>query len=232
MLQFLYNPTYQLIINPKLKYIHLTINEQGKLIVKSPTENKHQIEQLLQKKQAWIAKAQKRFTKKKGKLPSFQSNHEELYYLGKPYPLRLQKVPSNKDTNLVTFEYIPKEGFTLTYNEVNPTEFIRQIEQFYKHKAKETITPLVEEQAKIMSLYPTAISFRKTKRQWGSCSAKNRLSFNTGLIKLPLDVIQYVIVHELTHIKHKHHQKAFWNEVERYSPNYKELEQQLKEYLT
>ncbi len=107
-----------------------------------------------------------------------------------------------------------------------------QIENFYKHKAEEIIIPMVEEQAQIMSLYPTAISFRKTKRQWGSCSSKNRLSFNTGLIKLPLDVIQYVIVHELAHIKHKHHQKSFWKEVERYSPNYKKLEQKLKEYLT
>ena len=232
MLHTLFQPSYQLVINPKLKYIHLTINEKGELIVKAPRNSKQQIEQLLFKKKAWIEKAQKRFTQKKGKLPSFKNSENELYYLGKSHPIEMIPIPSNNTTNRVSFEYIPKEGFTLKYNEPNPTEFLNQIEKFYKHKAKEIITPLVEQQAKIMSLYPTAISFRKTKRQWGSCSSKNRLSFNTGLSKLPLDVIQYVIIHELAHIKHKHHQKAFWQEVERYSPKYKKLEQQLKEYLT
>ena len=232
MLHTLFQPNYKLIINPKLKYTHLTINEQGELVVKASSNNRYQIEQLLFKKKEWIEKAQKRFMQKKGKLPSFESTKNELYYLGKSYPIEMIHIPSNNSNNLVSFEYLPKEGFSIKYNELNATEFLNQIEKFYKHKAKEIITPLVHEQAKVMSLYPTAISFRKTKRQWGSCSAKNRLSFNTGLIKLPLDVIQYVIIHELTHIKHKHHQKAFWEEVEHYSPNYKKLEQQLKDYLT
>ncbi len=232
MLQNLFTPNYQLIINPKLKYIHLTINEQGEVIVKSPTNSRYQIEKLLQRKSEWIEKAQKRFMQKKGKLPSFKNSENELYYLGNNYPIEMIYVPSNTSTNRVSFEYIPQKAFTIKYNELNTTEFLNQIERFYKYKVKEIITPLVEQQAELMSLYPTAISFRKTKRQWGSCSSKNRLSFNTGLIKLPLDVIQYVIIHELTHIKHKHHQKAFWQEVEYYSPNYKKLEQQLKEYIT
>lgn len=229
MLQNFFTPNYKLIINPRLKYIHLNINEQGELIVKAPSNSKIQIEQLLHKKQDWIEKAQKKFTQKKGKTLTFENNNEELYYLGTPYPLTLL---DDKFIKLVSIEYIPKEEFKLSYNKFNTTEFLMQIENFYKHKAEEIIIPMVEEQAQIMSLYPTAISFRKTKRQWGSCSSKNRLSFNTGLIKLPLDVIQYVIVHELAHIKHKHHQKSFWKEVERYSPNYKKLEQKLKEYLT
>jgi len=223
----LFQPNYKLVINPKLKYIHLTINEEGELVVKAPSNSKHQIENLLHKKKAWIEKAQKRFTQKKGKLPTFENSKNELYFLGKAYPLELTQVSTKK----VSLEQT-HNNFQIMYNEIDPTEFHKQIDKFYKQKAKEIIVPLVEKQAKVMSLYPTAISFRKTKRQWGSCSSKNRLSFNTGLIKLPLDVIQYVIIHELTHIKHKHHQKAFWQEVEHYSPNYKELELQLKEYLT
>ena len=232
MIHSLFAPSYKLIINPKLKYIHLTINEQGELIVKSPSKNRNQIAQLLHKKRAWIEKAEKKFTQKKGKLPTFENKTNELYYLGKAYALTLSHTPSDKSTNLVSFNYVPNVGFKIEYNEPNTTEFLNQIEKFYKYKAKEIISPLVEQQAQIMKLYPTAISFRKTKRQWGSCSSKNSLSFNTGLIKLPLDVIQYVIIHELAHIKHKHHQKAFWKEVERYAPNYKALEQKLKEYLT
>ena len=232
MFHSLFTPNYTLIINPKLKYIHLHINEQGELVVKAPNNSKNQIEQLLHKKSDWIKKAKKKFSQKKGKMPSFEKNNEKLYYLGTPYPFNLSRSTSNSSKKVLSFKYVPEKSFNLEYSEHNPQAFLGQIEDFYKHQAKIIITPLVEQQAKKMSLYPAAISFRKTKRQWGSCSSKNRLSFNTQLIKLPLDVIQYVIVHELAHIKHKHHQKAFWKEVEDYSPNYKELEQQLKEYLT
>jgi hypothetical protein len=229
MLHTLFQPDYTLIINPRLKYIHLTINRKGELIVKAPRNSQHQISQLLHTKKDWIEKAQRKFMQKKGKLPTFKTSENELYYLGDAYPLQLSQQSNIKSTHL---EYSHDFKFNLCYKEFNLEEFYKQIDKFYKEKAKELIPPLVEKQAKIMSLYPTAINFRKTKRQWGSCSAKNRLSFHIGLIKLPLDVIQYVIIHELSHIKHKHHQKAFWQEVERYSPHYKKLEHQLKEYLT
>ena len=51
------------------------------------------------------------------------------------------------------------------------------------------------------------------------------------MMKLPLDVIQYIIVHELAHIEHKHHQKKFWELVALYMPEYKEYQQELKNYL-
>ena len=83
-----------------------------------------------------------------------------------------------------------------------------------------------------MALVPTNIRFRKTKRQWGSCSGKNVLSFNTMLMKLPLSVIQYIIVHELAHIKHKHHQKSFWKLVEEHLPDYRQRVAELHTYTT
>ena len=83
-----------------------------------------------------------------------------------------------------------------------------------------------------MGVVPNKLSFRKTKRQWGSCSAKNDLSFNTMMMKLPQDVIQYIIVHELAHITHKHHQKTFWECVEAYLPEYKTQVKELKNYTT
>ena len=86
--------------------------------------------------------------------------------------------------------------------------------------------------AENINLSPAYILFRKTKRQWGSCSAKNVLSFNTMIMKLPPDVIEYIIVHELSHIKHRHHQKAFWQLIERYLPDYKRRVQELMTYTT
>jgi len=81
-----------------------------------------------------------------------------------------------------------------------------------------------------MNLIPSKITFRKTKRRWGSCSAKDELSFTSSLIQLPLACIEYIIVHELSHIKHKHHQKAFWLHVERFMPEFRKYEKMLKSY--
>jgi len=83
-----------------------------------------------------------------------------------------------------------------------------------------------------MSLSPTDVRFRKTKRQWGSCSGKNVLSFNTMMMKLPHDVIEYIVIHELAHIRHKHHQKDFWQLVEQHLPDYKKKVKELKKYTT
>ena len=101
---------------------------------------------------------------------------------------------------------------------------------FYKQKTAEIVLILVEKWAHTMNLNPTKITFRKTKRRWGSCSAKDELSFTSSLVQLPLECIEYIIVHELSHIKHKHHQKSFWLHVEKFMPHYRELERVLKDY--
>ena len=102
--------------------------------------------------------------------------------------------------------------------------------EFYKQKTTEIVPALVEKWALKMDLNPIKITFRKTKRRWGSCSSKNELSFTSSLVQLPLQCIEYIIVHELSHIKHKHHKKAFWLHVEIFMPHFKELESVLKDY--
>ncbi len=73
------------------------------------------------------------------------------------------------------------------------------------------------------------IYIKKLKTRWGSCDSKMNLTFNLKLMNLDWDLIDYVILHELTHTKHMHHQKAFWNELTRISPNAKILRSKLKE---
>lgn len=101
---------------------------------------------------------------------------------------------------------------------------------FYKEKSQEIIPPMVKKWEEIMNLKSSGIRFRKAKRRWGSCSATNELSFNSSLVQLPIHCIEYIIVHELSHIKHKHHQKKFWLHVEKFLPHYKECERTIKDY--
>lgn len=101
---------------------------------------------------------------------------------------------------------------------------------FYKEKTIPLVTRLVEEWSFIMRVKPTKISFRKAKKRWGSCSHTNELSFNLSLAQLPLECITYIVIHELSHIEHKHHQKAFWDCVREFMPEYKQCEKILKNY--
>lgn len=219
-------PQYNHIVNPKLKHIYLSFDDEGNLTIKSPKVSQQQIEQLLLKKSSWIEKSRQRLQKKKGKTTNFDSI-TELYYKGKAYPLTLQTY-EKKRTKL----HFDGEQFTLFYAAYDTSVFQTHIDRFYKKEIEAYLPPIVSKWSDKMSLYPTDIRFRKTKRQWGSCSGKNVLSFNTMIMKLPEDVIQYIIVHELAHITHKNHQKKFWDLVGKYLPNYKVQIAELKNYST
>ena len=108
---------------------------------------------------------------------------------------------------------------------------ITNIDKFYRTTIEEIIPPLIEKYSKLMNLYPTSIKYRKNKRTWGSCNYKNGLNFNTQLCKFPIEIAEYVVVHELAHIKHKNHSRKFWDLVEVYCPNYKQRESLFKSLL-
>jgi len=98
----------------------------------------------------------------------------------------------------------------------------------YKQKTPKIVLPLVEKYSKLMSLYPSKVAFRFNKTRWGSCSYKNSIVFNYYLAKLPVELIEYVVVHELSHIKHKHHQKPFWDEVAKVMPDFQKRRKLLR----
>jgi hypothetical protein len=151
---------------------------------------------------------------------------DTMYYLGEPSLLKF--VSSDRKPRL---ELEENREIKLYGQEQDHQAFSKLANKFYLQKSHKHIVPEVEKWSKIMNLYPRAIKFRKTKRQWGSCSGLNHISFNTMLMKLPPNVIEYVIIHELAHIKHKHHKKDFWALVENYCPNHKTIRKQLKEYV-
>ncbi|WP_164967738.1 M48 family metallopeptidase [Halarcobacter bivalviorum] len=107
----------------------------------------------------------------------------------------------------------------------------KALDLYYKEEAKKIIPELVDKFAKKMNLFPTSIKYRKNKRTWGSCNYRNGLNFNILLIQFPLEVIEYVVIHELAHIKHKNHSKSFWKLVEKYCQDYKQREKLLKSFL-
>lgn len=107
----------------------------------------------------------------------------------------------------------------------------KNLDEYYKVKSKELIPKIVDTYSNKMNLFPTSIKFRKNKNTWGSCNYKNGLNFNTLLLKYPIEIVEYVVIHELAHIKHKNHSKRFWNLVEVYCPDYKKRMKLFKTFL-
>ncbi|MDE7261293.1 MAG: M48 family metallopeptidase [Oscillospiraceae bacterium] len=99
----------------------------------------------------------------------------------------------------------------------------------YIRRAKAELPPKVEKYSAVMGLYPTGITITGAERRFGSCSGKNRICFSWRLMRYPEEAIDYVVVHELAHIRHKDHSKAFYACVEQVLPDWRERRKLLRE---
>ena len=114
-------------------------------------------------------------------------------------------------------------------NEAAEEKFTREEIEALADKALSVIPPKVKAFAQKMGVSYGGITIRNQLTRWGSCSSKNNLNFNCLLMLVPEEVLDYVLIHELCHLKEMNHSKKFWAEVEKYMPNYKEPEKWLKE---
>lgn len=89
-------------------------------------------------------------------------------------------------------------------------------------KAINLISPKVDHYMIQLGVFPSGVKIKTMRSRWGSCSSNGNISFNCLLALCPDDVIEYVVIHELCHMKHMNHSKEFWALVEKYCPQYKE----------
>lgn len=99
---------------------------------------------------------------------------------------------------------------------------------YTKEKFKEIVEKNANELVKQTGLVPNKITIKKIKYAWGSCSNKKNITINLELIKYSEQAIRYVILHEFCHIKYMNHSKDFWNLVEKYMPDYKQVKKKFK----
>ena len=92
-------------------------------------------------------------------------------------------------------------------------------------QARPAFSNAVAERALEMGVSPNRVIVRDQKRCWGSCSSKRTISLNWRLIMAPEEILDYIIIHELAHLRHVDHSRRFWTLVERHCPDYPECEQ-------
>lgn len=104
-----------------------------------------------------------------------------------------------------------------------------QKENEYKNAAKKILPEKTTHFAELMDVKPTSIKITSAQKRFGSCSSKNGICYSWRLLAYPEKAIDYVVVHELAHIKHKNHSKEFYLFIEKFLPDYKERVKLLKE---
>lgn len=148
-------------------------------------------------------------------------------YLGKKY---YAEVITNNEIERAAVDFTHSK-FIITVNtkENTPEAIKTALELFYKEKVKEKVTPRIKKLSKQIGLVYTSISFRKLGKRWGSCTGNNSIIVNPKVIQLPFTLIDYLILHELSHIKIKNHSKAFWAELAKHCSQWKELDEQINQ---
>ena len=104
----------------------------------------------------------------------------------------------------------------------------KHIEKYFKQQAEDIIPVKVATYSQLTSLTPVSIKIRQYRSRWGSCNSRGELSFNYLLMMLPIDVINYVVVHELCHLLEHNHSKEYWRHVSNNFQSYKECRNWLK----
>lgn len=97
-----------------------------------------------------------------------------------------------------------------------------------KALAEEIIPKRVKYYSSLMCLVPESVKITSAKKRFGSCSGRNSLCFSFYLLSYPMEAVDYVVVHELAHIRHHNHGREFYALVEKYMPDYKQRERLLK----
>ena len=199
------------------KTMTLSVEQRGTVVIRAPLRTvKKEADHFFEQNRRWIARkrAEKREIERLSRPKSFTPG-EEFFFMGKPYRLRLKS--RNGTSNPLTWS---SDGFVLLREHSRQARdlFVR----WYKRKAEAKITQRVRFFSQQLGLYPKAVRVTSATSQWGSCSADNRLSFNWKLVMAERPAIDYVVVHELVHIKRKNHSARFWNALHAIMPDYKE----------
>jgi predicted metal-dependent hydrolase len=191
------------------------------------------VEKFLQLKESWIRKHQGRFQEIESKFPPKKLLAEEQFpFLGEPLGLRYLVTPlkttffSRHESELRLHLPIP------LYQNLKDEELMRffpELHKFYHREAKTFLTERLKMWAEHMDLHPSKVSFRNQKTRWGSCTSRGHISLNWKLIACPLFVIDAILVHELSHLRHMNHSPQFWGLVESVIPEYKKADAWLDE---
>lgn len=207
---------YQL-IRSKRRTIAICIGRDGSVTVRAPHRTAlNTIERFVSEKENWIQEKSTQMSEQEADRKRFcVSPGSQLPLLGKNYSVELGSGVAFDGTRF----FVPDQDYTV---------FRPKLEQLYKNLARQIIEQRVQHYSKLTGWVPEGVRIGSAKTSWGSCSGQNKLNFTWRLVLAAPEQIDYVVVHELAHLKEHNHSARFWKLVEGIFPDYLSRRARLK----
>jgi predicted metal-dependent hydrolase len=200
------------LVRARRRTIALIVERDGSLTVRAPKRaSLRDIEQFIHEKKDWILRTRERFRSIPERPQKNYIDGEMFLFLGNEYPLQL--VPAQRPA--LKFN----DQFTLARASQNRAEAL--FTRWYKEQALLLISERVEYYSRLYGFQPKQVKISSAKTRWGSCTSTGNLNFTWRLIMASLDVVDYVVIHELAHLRVHNHSPKFWKQVEAIDPHYK-----------
>lgn len=182
------------------------------------------IEQLLKDKNRWIKDKISTQRKIQPQSPKEFVSGEAFSYLGRNYRLKVVRGPF-KPVKLLQGRLVA----TLPFGPDKPHMVRNALVRWYRAQAAPKLIEKTARYAEIIGVEPTGVSIKTFKARWGSCNDKGRIDYNWKIIMAPHQIVDYVVMHELCHLKHYNHSKDYWKQVEVFCPDFREKREWLRE---
>jgi len=204
--------------------IAITIERDGRIVVRAPARTaRDALHQFVQDKRPWIKRKLLQIRQERTHAhPRTFVSGERFFYLGDSYPLKVMQ--SSNGTPPLTFisgEFQLNERFKGDRKAL----FVA----WYKMQAETLIRQRVDRYRGVMDIPSVQTRITSAKYQWGGCSSRDRIAFSWRIVLAPLPMVDYVVVHELAHLRERNHSSNFWKIVEAILPDYRLRRQWLRE---
>jgi len=209
------------------KTLEIAVHPDGAVIIKAPVGiNQKEIEERLYKRARWIVKQHNYFNQFNPRTPERKYVGGETHlYLGRHYRLKI-------NSNTPEHVSLTRGFFQVSAGkDTRPIVVKRLLNEWYRKKAVIHFNESLDRCWPAFSAFTSAkppLQIKRMKRRWGSLSKRGMITLNISLIKAPRECIDYVVRHELCHLKHHDHSSAFYHMLERVSPNWEHIKHKLE----
>ena len=205
--------TVKVIYRARTKSAEITIEDEVVNVIVPNSLTETQIRRLITKRLAWIKKTLVAQAKTgKPKVVEYV-NGESFPYLGKNYRLKIVKGE----------ELAAKLKSGYLWVTASNTEGIKEaIKQWYFKLAEKRLIEKTDRFSKILGVSPRSVSIKDFKTKWGSCSKDGDIAYNWKIIMTSNNLVDYVVIHELCHLKELNHSARFWKLLDRHKPDWRE----------
>ena len=216
----------------RAKYVSISIGADGVQVVAPVSMEDNKIIPLVENKREWIFHKFENYRQRltQVRIEREYISGEEFLFMGENYPLMVQEHEGRSNS----VDLINDQFLVLLHKDTPEKQrrlvIQKTLEQWYISRAKELIQERLELYIPKISVKVNMVRLKNQKTRWGSCSQKGNLNFNWKLVMAPTPIVDYVVVHELCHLRQMNHSKEFWQLVARYIPDYKEKRKWLKDY--